>query len=101
MSTHCWDMDGTLCWTCKDDYERAIPRRDAIAEINAQYDRGFHIVIDTARGSATGIDWYELTREQLAKWGVKYHVLRCGVKMPADRYIDDRALRPEELRRAS
>jgi hypothetical protein len=31
-----------------------------------------------------------MTEKQLAEWGVKYHVLRCGVKFFAEEYIDDR-----------
>jgi len=31
---------------------------------------GHRIVIHTARGTATGIDWDDLTRGQLKRWGV-------------------------------
>jgi len=86
-----FDVDGTLCVTEGMDYLGATPRRDVIERVNALHDAGHRIVIDSARGSGTGIDWTDETRKQLDEWGVKYDVLRCGVKFPADRYIDDRA----------
>lgn len=85
------DLDGTLCTTEGMDYMSAEPKPDAIARVNALHDAGHRIVIHTARGSGSGIDWTEETRKQLDGWGLKYDVLRCGVKFPADRYVDDRA----------
>ena len=47
------------------------------------------IIFLTARGFKTGIDWKEITTNQLNKWGVKYHNLHFG-KPNADFYIDDK-----------
>ena len=45
----------------------------------------------TARGSTTKIEWKEITRDQLNKWGLKYHELK--LKKPfGDVYIDDKAI---------
>jgi hypothetical protein len=40
------------------------------------------------RGYVTGIDWTNLTKNQLTSWGVKHHELILG-KPFADIYIDD------------
>ncbi len=84
------DIDGVLAEAVADlDYAAAGPIRDNVARVNALYDAGCTIVLFTARGSATGKDWSAVTRDQLARWGVRYHELRFG-KPPADYYIDDR-----------
>ena len=58
----------------------------------------FHrIVLFTARGSATGIDWTDVTRRQMQAWGVKHHQLLFG-KPAADYYIDDKQLALEQVR---
>lgn len=86
------DLDGTLCETHGEDYANATPIWRRIRKVNALHDAGHHVVIDTARGSGSGIDWSERTEAQLSAWGVKYDALRCGVKLPADVYVDDRAI---------
>ena len=58
-------------------------------KINKLYDEGHEIVYWTARGSATGIDWYDFTKNQLLKWGVKYHKFITG-KPEYDIFIDDK-----------
>lgn len=90
--TYCFDLDGTLCFTDGMDYEHAQPNTPIIERVNRLHDAGHRIVIDTARGSGSGEDWTERTARQLLVWGVKYHELRCGVKIPADIYVDDRAI---------
>lgn len=88
---YCFDLDGTLCTiTSVGCYEEAQPKYDRIAQVNELYDAGHTIIIDTARGSETGIDWYELTADQLSIWGVKHHKLKVGTKVAADYYIDDK-----------
>ena len=88
---YCFDLDGTLCSDTNGEYENATPKWDRIERVNELYDEGNHITIDTARGSATGIDWYKVTLDQLSIWNVKYHKLVVGKKTPADFYIDDKA----------
>src|SRR4051794_20649486 len=89
--TLCFDLDGTLCSNTFGAYESAEPLPWAIARVNALGLAGHRIVILTARGSASGIDWGERTRAQLRRWGVRYDELVFG-KPSADVYIDDRAL---------
>jgi len=91
------DLDGTLCDTDGMAYMDARPKPDAIARVNALFDAGHRVVIDSSRGYGSGVDWTEKTAEQLARWGVRYHKLRCGAKLPADRYIDAKALRVGEI----
>ena len=38
--------------------------------INKLYDEGHTVVYWTARGSTTGIDWGDLTQNQLKEWGL-------------------------------
>lgn len=84
------DIDGVLAEAVADlDYAEAGPMRDNIARVNALHAAGCTIILFTARGSATGKDWSEVTRRQLERWGVRYHELLFG-KPPADYYIDDR-----------
>jgi amino-transferase class IV len=89
--TLCFDLDGTLCSNTFGAYESADPVPWAIARVNALGRAGHRIVIFTARGSATGIDWRERTRAQLERWGVHYDELVVG-KPSADVYVDDRAV---------
>lgn len=89
---YCFDLDGTLCTNTEGDYESASPFFYRIDVVNKLYDDGHTIVIETARGSSTGIDWNEVTKKQLESWGVKYHKLRVGIKIHADIFIDDKSV---------
>lgn len=86
------DIDATIC-TRSDtlDYNDAEPLIERIKKANFLFDQGHHIVYWTARGTRTGIDWYDLTKSQLDKWGVKYNELKMG-KPAFDILIDDKAL---------
>ena len=87
---YCFDIDGTLCSKDNPDYNFAKPYSDRIAVVNKLYDEGNKIILFTARGAATGIDWKELTKQQLNEWNVKFHKLKFG-KPHADVFIDDKA----------
>lgn len=88
---YCFDLDGTLCTNTEGDYEVALPFGTRISCVNRLFEEGNEITIFTARGSETGIDWYEFTETQLTSWGVKYNRLILG-KPFAHQYIDDRAI---------
>lgn len=91
------DIDETICETAIDrDYNNAKPNFSNINKINSLYDEGNTIVYWTARGSRKQINWYDLTKNQLDLWGVKYHELRVD-KPYYDLFIDDKTLRIEEL----
>jgi CMP-N,N'-diacetyllegionaminic acid synthase len=93
----CFDIDGVIATIVPDNnYERCEPIKETIKIINELYGRGHRLVLHTARGSATGIDWSATTKKHLHSWGVKYHSLVFG-KPAADYYIDDKAVPVEQL----
>lgn len=88
------DIDDTICFydkidTSSKDYSKAIPYKDRINKINKLFDDGNKIVYWTARGSVTQKLWFNITYEQLKKWGCKFHELRMG-KPAYDLFIDDK-----------
>jgi hydroxymethylpyrimidine pyrophosphatase-like HAD family hydrolase len=89
---YCFDLDGTLCTNTNGDYKNAEPFLKRIKIVNELHENGNKIIIDTARGATTGIDWLELTTKQLNDWGVKYHKLYVGRKLHYDIIVDDKAI---------
>lgn len=89
---YCFDLDGTLCTNTNGEYENAKPFENRIMYVRSLYHQGHTILIETARGATTGIDWTELTTQQLKEWNCPYHKLRVGIKMNADIYIDDKGI---------
>lgn len=89
--TVCFDLDGTICSNTFGDYELAEPFDWAVERVNAIAQAGHRVIVFTARGTATGINWDQLTRGQLERWGVDYDELHFG-KPSADVYVDDRAV---------
>lgn len=85
------DIDGTLCDVPEADYEKAMPIKKNIKKINELYKKNT-IILWTARGSTTCINWYKTTQAQLKKWGCKYHELRMG-KPYYDLWIDDKTIK--------
>lgn len=94
------DIDGTICTNTEGSYEDAAPNEQAIENLNRLYAGGLRIVLFTARGSTTGIDWRELTEAQLLRWGVLYHELHFG-KPFGHFYIDDKAVLAKDLESGS
>ena len=92
------DIDETICYYSGErNYKNALPYKDRILEINKLFDRGDEITYYTARGSTTGIDWYDETLNQLKRWGCKYHNLSVGEKPHYDLLICDKAVNSEEF----
>ena len=92
------DIDETICfYDGKREYPNAIPSKENIAKINKLYDEGHEITYWTARGTVTGINWFNLTKEQLTKWGCKWHNLIVGTKPAYDLLICDKTKRIEEI----
>jgi len=84
------DIDETICVLPEDrNYSLAVPIVENIEKINRLYDDGNTIVYWTARGSGTGVDWSETTKDQFKSWGVKHHELKFG-KPIYDLFIDDK-----------
>ena len=98
------DIDDTLCTVINRDFINAIPYQDVIDKVNEYYDKGYEIVISTARGQNScktpeemQEKYFKVTKEWLDKAGVKYHKLEIGYKQNADMYVDDKAIRPDEF----
>ena len=86
------DMDETLCVTPDDrDYTKAVPIQSMIDYVNHIRDKtGCQMVIWTARGAETGINWFDVTKQQLDKWKVDYDEI--SLEKPAfAMLIDDKA----------
>lgn len=97
-----FDLDNTLCFTSKKqngdwDYGNSKPYFERIKKVNDLYDQGNYIIIETARGNSSKIDWYLFTFEQLTSWDLKFHEVRTGIKFGADYYIDDRGINSEDF----
>ena len=90
MKKYCFDIDGTICTNTDGNYEDAKPHVTRIQQINSLQKEGNKIILFTARGTTTEIDWRHLTEKQLKSWGVSYDELLFG-KPEADKYIDDKA----------
>ena len=89
------DIDETICkYENERSYSLASPIRKNVEVINELYDQGNKIVYWTARGTVTGLDWHELTGNQLNEWGVKYHEYHLG-KPHYDVFICDKAFNTE------
>ena len=98
------DIDGTICHEVyftdnsgKKDYANHIPMPGRIKRVNALYDAGHTIKYMTARGCVSGVDYYDLTKNQLEEWGAKYHELSVGKKEHYDIWIDDKAFWSENF----
>ena len=94
------DIDETICFYEGVDrlgYKNAIPNYNNISKINNLYNEGHEITYWTARGSYSGIDYLELTANQLDEWGCQYHELSVGEKPNYDLLICDKTKRIEEI----
>ncbi len=92
-----FDIDGVIAAFNENlDYSHALPNEKMIRIVNRLYDYGNEIVLFTARGYVTKIDWRRETENQMKRWGVRYHELHMG-KPNADYYVDDKMLSLEFL----
>ncbi len=105
MKIYCFDLDETLCHNSGKDYPNSTPITEMVERVNYLYDQGNTIKIFTARGMGkfsgnfdkVNSVYYELTKNQLEKWGVKYHELHLG-KQSFDYFIDDKNLTIEQFK---
>ena len=92
------DIDETICTKSpNNDYSKARPLLKNIKKINQLYNNGHKITYWSARGSGSGIDWYEVTKKQFFDWKVKYHHLSLGEKPIFDLLIDDKVLNISDI----
>lgn len=90
------DLDNTLCYTKNSNYEDSKPIQYRINKLNSLKNEGNFITIWTARGSKSGKDWTELTKNQLVSWKINYDKLL--MKKPSyDLYIDDKSYNVDKL----
>ena len=82
LKTICFDIDNVICKTnSKKNYLKSKPIKKNIKVINKLYDKGFKIILFTARymgrcnGNIAEVKKRikPLTLKQLKKWKVKYH----------------------------
>ena len=102
--TYVFDIDGTICTKTTGDYSTALPIQERIDKINELYEEGHKVIFLTARGMGRSDNspsyahsaFYNLTRQQLIEWGVKFHSLFLG-KPAGDFYIDDKGIKDEDF----
>ena len=95
--TYIIDIDETICYYEGDrNYPEALPFISNIEKINKLYDSGNTIIYWTARGTVTGINWREITENQLKLWGAKYHELNF-FKPNYDVFICDKAINARQF----
>ena len=95
---YCFDLDGVICNTKKNDYIRSEPIKKAVSKINKLYLEGNYILIYTSRfmgrskenASKAHKRGYKLTLKQLNSWGLKFNKLKLG-KPSYDIIIDDKS----------
>ena len=96
---YCFDIDGVICKTFKNNYKKSKPILKTVRKINQLYKDGNYIIIFTARFMGRSNEnktiakkkGLRITKNQLKKWRVKYHKLEFG-KPSFDVIIDDKAL---------
>ena len=92
-----FDIDGVIAKLQKDNnYALSEPNTEMIQVINKLYELGNYIILHTARGYVTGINWSEVTKHQLSDWGLNYHELHFG-KPNGDYYVDDKMIEMKKL----
>ena len=65
-------------------------------KINKLHDDGNVIIYWTARGTLSQINWFQVTINQLNKWGCKFNELRMN-KPAYDLFIDDKNINSNEF----
>jgi len=106
-----FDLDETLCERPKGienlgpkKYNFCTPKQDMIDVLNGLFDKGYTIIIYTARGMGqfngdvqkVYNELYQVTADSLEKWGVKYHQIVMG-KIDYDVLVDDKTMGVDDL----
>lgn len=101
----CFDLDGTLCYTRKEDehYSDVEPIPGAIETVQRLKAEGHYIIIMTARNMVTHnnnigkiiANQCPIVVEWLDRHGIPYDELHFG-KPVADFYVDDKAVKLED-----
>jgi len=105
-----FDLDDVLCSRDTNEggpvnkFLNSKPNKNMIEVANQCFDSGAEVVIYTARGMTSFKgnhhdiydNLFELTKEQLSNWGVKYHKLVMG-KLHYDILIDDKVVNSDRI----
>jgi len=100
IKTICFDIDGVICKIVRNNnYKNAKPLKKNIDIINKLYEKGFNIILFTARYMGRSEQniylakqrGFKLTSTQLKNWNVKYNKLIFG-KPSFDLVIDDKSI---------
>jgi len=95
--TYVIDIDNTLCSNVStNNHINAEPYINRIKIVNNLYNSGHIIKLFTARTCNENMNFETLTKNQLQKWGVKYHELIFG-KPECDVYVDDKAINSQQF----
>lgn len=109
MNSMIFDIDGTLCpiKNKEEKYEDLVPYSLMVEKVRELKNSGFKIILFTARNMKTYngdlklINKYTrpIIEKWLSKWEIPYDELIVGKPWPGPIgfYIDDRAIRPNEL----
>ncbi|MGK0254954.1 MAG: capsule biosynthesis phosphatase [Mariniflexile sp.] len=105
------DLDGTLTQSNTSDYINVLPRMDVIDTLRDYHQKGFEIVISTARNMRThqgnigkiNIHTLPIIIEWLDRYDVPYDEILVGKPWCGfdGFYIDDKAIRPSEFSKLS
>ena len=99
VKTYCFDLDGVICKTKKNYYDKSTPIKKAINKINSIYLKGNKVIIFTSRYMGRSNEnvilakkkGYNFTLSQLKKWKLKFHKLILG-KPSYDFIVDDKSI---------
>ncbi len=105
------DLDGTLTAANTSNYNEVLPRLDVIEQVRNYKDKGFEIVISTARNMRThrgnvgkiNIHTLPIIVEWLDRHDIPYDEIIVGKPWCGHEgfYVDDRAIRPSEFSKLS
>ena len=96
MKRFCFDIDNTLVTTIGGDYKNSKPIPKAVEKVRRLYDEGHIIILLTARGHSSHVDYSEFTRKQMKEFGIPFHELIVGLKPSADYFIDDKGINAQD-----
>jgi len=99
-----FDVDDTILTTVNRDYENSQPRGEVIQGMKTLKERGWTIILHTARGMGRSNGDIESVREEVIdeiekfcdKYDVPFDEIQIG-KPWAALYVDDKALTPEQF----
>jgi len=100
------DVDDTILVTKNRDYARSMPKMDVVFKLREAHEKGWYIILYTARGMGRSNGNINSVREEVAqeiesfcsRFCVPYNELMLG-KPWAAMYVDDKGLRPDEFAR--